>query len=128
MFLDLASGLSIMQTGKVRVLVFGGRARSPLLPGVPTLIEEGVTDAEVFAFQGLLGPAGMPVAAVKKLNAELGKAHATASFSVSLGVAHVDIGRVAQFWLAPTLRHALWAAYGLQVQQAWRACALSTQQ
>lgn len=74
MFLDLASGLSIMQTGKVRVLAFGGRARSPLLPGVPTLIEEGVTDAEVFAFQGLLGPAGMPATAVQKLNGELNRA------------------------------------------------------
>jgi tripartite-type tricarboxylate transporter receptor subunit TctC len=74
MFLDLASGLTTMQSGKVRVLAFGGRARSPLLPGVPTLIEEGVTDAEVFAFQGLLGPAGMPPAVVQRLNAELNKA------------------------------------------------------
>lgn len=74
MFLDLASGLTTMQAGKVRVLAFGGRARSPLLPGVPTLIEEGVTDAEVFALQGLLGPAGMPAAAVQKLNAEFDKA------------------------------------------------------
>jgi tripartite-type tricarboxylate transporter receptor subunit TctC len=74
MFLDLASGFGLMQSGKVRVLAFGGRERSPLLPGVPTLIEKGIKDAEVFAFQGLLGPAGLPDAVVSKLNAELNKA------------------------------------------------------
>ena len=74
MFLDLASGLSTMQGGKVRVLAFGGKARTPLLPGVPTLIEEGVRDVEVFAFQGLVGPAGMPAAVVQKFNGDLNKA------------------------------------------------------
>jgi tripartite-type tricarboxylate transporter receptor subunit TctC len=74
MFLDLASGLPIMQSGKVRVLAYGGKARTPLLPGVPTLIEENVREVEVFAFQGLLGPAGMPAATVQRLNGELNKA------------------------------------------------------
>jgi len=74
MFLDLASGLPIMQSGKVRVLAYGGKARTPLLPGVPTLIEENVREVEVFAFQGLLGPAGMAPATVQRLNAELNKA------------------------------------------------------
>ena len=74
MFLDLAAGLPVMQSGKVRVLAYGGRTRTPLLPGVPTLIEENVRDVEVFAFQGLLGPAGMPPATVQQLNAELNKA------------------------------------------------------
>lgn len=74
MFLDLASGLPTMQSGKVRVLAFGGRARTPLLPGVPTLAEEGVADVEVFAFQGLLGPAGLPAAQVQRLNAALNRA------------------------------------------------------
>ena len=74
MFLDLASGLTTMQSGKVRVIAYGGKARTPLLPGVPTLIEENVRDVEVFAFQGLLGPAGMAPANVLRLNAELNKA------------------------------------------------------
>lgn len=74
MFLDLASGLGTMQGGRVRVIAYGGRARTPLLPGVPTLVEEGVPDVEVFAFQGLLGPAGVPAASVQRLNAELNKA------------------------------------------------------
>ncbi|NYE24423.1 tripartite-type tricarboxylate transporter receptor subunit TctC [Pigmentiphaga litoralis] len=74
MFLDLASGLQIMQAGKVRVLAIGSAQRSKLLPDIPTLAEVGVPNTEVFAFQGVLGPAGMPPAVVSRLNAELNKA------------------------------------------------------
>ena len=77
MFLDLASGLSIMQGNKVRVLAIGSTQRSKLLPNVPTLAEVGVRDSEVFAFQGVLGPAGLPPAVVARLNGELNKAFAT---------------------------------------------------
>jgi len=74
MFLDLASGLPIMKSGKVRVLAIGSGARSPALPEVPTLAEVGVKDSEVFAFQGVLGPAGLPANVVNRLNTELNKA------------------------------------------------------
>jgi len=74
MFLDLASGLSIMQGKKVRVLAIGSGARSKLLPDVPTLAEVGVPNAEVFAFQGVLGPAGLPPAIVTRLNGDLNRA------------------------------------------------------
>lgn len=74
MFLDLASGLSIMQSKKVRVLAIGSGARSKLLPNVPTLAEVGVPNAEVFAFQGILGPAGMQPAVVTRLNTDLNRA------------------------------------------------------
>jgi tripartite-type tricarboxylate transporter receptor subunit TctC len=79
MFLDLASGLQIMKSGKVRVLAIGSGARSKLLPDVPTLAEVGVRDSEVFAFQGLLGPAGLPPAIVDKLNADLNRSFGTAA-------------------------------------------------
>ncbi|WP_219211384.1 Bug family tripartite tricarboxylate transporter substrate binding protein [Variovorax boronicumulans] len=79
MFLDLASGLTIMQSHKVRVLAIGSGVRSKLLPNVPTLAEVGVRDSEVFAFQGLLGPAGLPANVVSKLNGDLNKAFTTAA-------------------------------------------------
>jgi tripartite-type tricarboxylate transporter receptor subunit TctC len=78
MFLDLAGGLPVMQSGKVRVLAIGSARRAPALPNVPTLAEAGVSGAEVFAFQGVLGPAGMPDALVTRFNAELNKALASA--------------------------------------------------
>ena len=74
MFLDLASGLSFIQGNKVRALAIGTNKRSPVLPNVPTLAEEGVADVDVFAFQGMVGPAGLPPAVVTRLNQELNKA------------------------------------------------------
>jgi tripartite-type tricarboxylate transporter receptor subunit TctC len=74
MFLDLAAGLPVMAAGKVRVLAIGSAKRVAALPDVPTLAEAGVPDTEVFAFQGLLGPAGLPASITARLNAELNKA------------------------------------------------------
>ena len=71
MFLDLASGLPIVQTGKVRALAIASPKRSSVLPQLATLDELGVKDAEVFAFQGMLGPAEMPGPVVARLNTEL---------------------------------------------------------
>jgi tripartite-type tricarboxylate transporter receptor subunit TctC len=59
------------------VLAIGTGARSKLLPDVPTLAEVGVPNTEVFAFQGILGPAGMPPAVVTRLNTELNRAFST---------------------------------------------------
>jgi tripartite-type tricarboxylate transporter receptor subunit TctC len=78
MFLDLAGGLSVMQAGKVRVLAIGSAKRAPALPEVPTLAEAGVPGVEVYAFQGVLGPAGLPEAIVARFNGELNKALASA--------------------------------------------------
>lgn len=74
MYLDLASGMSIIKAGKVKPLAIGSTTRSPLLPDVPTLAESGISNAEVFAFQGLLGPAGLPAPIIARLNQELNQA------------------------------------------------------
>ena len=74
MFLDLASGLSIIKSGKVRALAVGSATRASVIPDVPTLAEVGVKNTEVFALQGVLGPAGMPAPVVARLNQELNKA------------------------------------------------------
>jgi tripartite-type tricarboxylate transporter receptor subunit TctC len=74
MFIDLASGLSFIQSNKLRVLAIGTSKRSPVLPDVPTLAELGVADSDVFAFQGIVGPAGLPPAITTRLNTELNKA------------------------------------------------------
>ncbi|MBV8249951.1 MAG: tripartite tricarboxylate transporter substrate binding protein [Comamonas sp.] len=74
MFLDLASGLPVIQSGKVRALAIGTAKRVPNLPNVPTLAEQGLKDSEVYAFQGILGPKGMPPALVQRINGDLQKA------------------------------------------------------
>ena len=74
MFLDLASGLPVIQSGKVRALAIGTAKRVANLPNVPTLAELGVKDSDVYAFQGILGPKGISPAIVQRLNADLNKA------------------------------------------------------
>ncbi|MGE8440071.1 MAG: Bug family tripartite tricarboxylate transporter substrate binding protein [Comamonas testosteroni] len=74
MFLDLASGLPVIQSGKVRALAIGTAKRVPNLPNVPTLAELGLKDSEVYAFQGILAPKGLPPAIVQRLNTDLQKA------------------------------------------------------
>ena len=74
MFLDLAAGLPVITSGKVRALAIGSAKRVAALPDVPTLAEVGVPNTEVFAFQGILGPAGLPAAITARLNGDLNKA------------------------------------------------------
>lgn len=80
MFLDLAAGLPLIQSGKVRALAIGSPKRFAGLPDIPTLAEAGVKDTEVFAFQGILAPAGLSAALTTRLNTELN--HALASPAV----------------------------------------------
>jgi tripartite-type tricarboxylate transporter receptor subunit TctC len=54
--------------GKLRNLAVADAKRSPLAPDVPTLAELGFRDAEVSAWQGFMGPKGMPADVVKALN------------------------------------------------------------
>ncbi|SFP48725.1 Tripartite-type tricarboxylate transporter, receptor component TctC [Variovorax sp. OK605] len=74
MMLDLASGLPIIKSGKVRVLAIALPQRAGALPDVPTFVESGFSDVNAYAFHGLIGPAGMPAEAVARLNSELHKA------------------------------------------------------
>jgi len=71
MMLDLAGGLPFMTSGKVRVLAIATPQRAKALPDVPTFAESGIQGVNAYAFQGLIGPAGMPQDAVDKLNAAL---------------------------------------------------------
>lgn len=100
MFLDLAAGLPLMQTGKVRPLASGSAQRLASLPNLPTLAEVGVSGAEVYAFQGLLGPAGMPQAVVERLNAELNRALASPAVVLRLKELGMDslAGSPTQFY------------------------------
>ncbi len=71
MFTDLPPSLSMIKSGKVRVLAVATPQRLPLLPDVPTLAEAGVPDFEAYAWQGFIGPAKLPEAVVNKLNKDL---------------------------------------------------------
>ncbi len=53
---------------KVKVLAVTGARRIPQLPGVPSWQEEGVPDAEVINYWGIVAPLGTPPEVVARLN------------------------------------------------------------
>ena len=57
-----------MATGKMAVLAVADPKRSVLAPNVPTLAELGYKDSDVGAWQGIMGPKGMPADVVATLN------------------------------------------------------------
>jgi tripartite-type tricarboxylate transporter receptor subunit TctC len=63
--------LPLIREGKVRALGVTSRARTPLAPDLPTMIEAGVADYEVTTFQGVVAPAGTPPDVIAKLNAAI---------------------------------------------------------
>ena len=71
MFTDLPPSLSMIKSGKIRVLAVATPQRLPLLPDVPTLAEAGVPSFEAYAWQGFIGPAKLPESVVTKLNKNL---------------------------------------------------------
>ena len=70
--------LPLIREGKVRALAITSRARTPLAPDLPTMIEAGVPDYEVTTFQGVVAPAGTPREIVAKLNAAINDGLGTA--------------------------------------------------
>jgi tripartite-type tricarboxylate transporter receptor subunit TctC len=57
--------------GKLRALAVIAPQRSPALPDVPTVAEEGLADFDVTTWYGLLAPAETPRPIIARLNSEL---------------------------------------------------------
>ena len=62
---------------KARIIAVTSRARSSLLPEVPTLAESGMPDYEMPAWRSIMGPAGMPREIVEILNRTMVRALAS---------------------------------------------------
>ena len=62
-----------VKAGKVRALATSGKARSSVMPDVPTLNEAGVPGYDAVIWLGLIAPKGTPAAIVSKLNAAVTK-------------------------------------------------------
>jgi tripartite-type tricarboxylate transporter receptor subunit TctC len=60
--------------GKVQGLAIVRSARSPMVPDVPTLAEQGFQMPEAAPFYGVIGPAGLPPAVLTRLNETLVRA------------------------------------------------------
>ena len=63
-----------VKAGKVHGLAIVRSKRSPMLPDVPTLLEQGLNLPNAAPFYGVLGPAGLPQEVLTKLNETLVRA------------------------------------------------------
>lgn len=67
-FQNINAVINHIKAGKLKVLAVTGDKRSPLLPQVPTLTEAGVNGVNVFSWQAVAGPKGLPADVRKKLH------------------------------------------------------------
>lgn len=70
-FASIASGLPLINAGKVKALAVAAPARSPLLATVPTMSEQGQKDIDASVVFGVMAPKGTPAAVVIRLNTEI---------------------------------------------------------
>lgn len=60
---------SLVDGGKLRALAVTSKKRSSQFPGVPTIAEAGLPEYELLNWYGVIGPANLPPAVVKRVNA-----------------------------------------------------------
>ena len=80
-FSNVAQTVRMIEAKRLRPIGVSSLARSPALPGTPTVAEAGLPGFEFVAWHGLLAPKGTPQAIVALLNKKL---HATLTDAVVL--------------------------------------------
>ncbi|MEY4341010.1 MAG: hypothetical protein RL541_514 [Pseudomonadota bacterium] len=78
MFEQMYAAMPSIQGGRMRALAITSKTRSPLLPNLPTMAEQGFPAVEVLNWQGLIGPKGLSADLVKLLNSACNQALQTA--------------------------------------------------
>jgi tripartite-type tricarboxylate transporter receptor subunit TctC len=70
-FQNVNAVLQHIAAGKLRAVAVTGDKRSAVLPDVPTLSESGVKGVDVYSWQGIAAPKGLPADVKTKLHAAL---------------------------------------------------------
>ncbi|MES2999578.1 MAG: tripartite tricarboxylate transporter substrate binding protein [Pseudomonadota bacterium] len=63
--------IPLIKSGRLRALAVSSATRSESIPDVPTGREAGVPGLEISSWMGMIGPKGMPQAAVQTLSDEV---------------------------------------------------------
>lgn len=70
-FQNINAVIQHIRSGKLKALAITGNKRSPLLPDVPTMAEAGVKNVEVYSWQAVAAPKGLPDDVKAKLHGAL---------------------------------------------------------
>jgi tripartite-type tricarboxylate transporter receptor subunit TctC len=68
LFVPSAAAAPQVKSGKLRALAVTGKTRTALLPGVPTMVESGLSGMVIESWTGLAGPANLPASVSERLN------------------------------------------------------------
>jgi len=91
LFAITSTALPHIAAGRVRALAVTSRARSPLLPNVPTVAESGMPGFEAVTWFGFAVPTGTPRPIIDRLNVEIGKALAMPDVKQKLSAQGIDV-------------------------------------
>jgi tripartite-type tricarboxylate transporter receptor subunit TctC len=122
MMIDTAVGLPHIRAGRLVPLGVASKARLASLPDVPTFEEQGIKDTEMFAWQGLVAPQGLPADISARLSGELQKALAVPEVARKLTDFGLEVTpstpqQMASYMQAEIQRwHALIKARGLRLE------------
>jgi hypothetical protein len=116
-FFGVATAAAQVESGKVRAVGVTTRQRSPLLPNVPTFIEQGLPNYNFDGWMAMVAPAGTPRAVVERLNAEVRAALAQKEIQEAMAKIGVTLGgstpeETAQFFRSELDKHTLLARRG----------------
>jgi tripartite-type tricarboxylate transporter receptor subunit TctC len=67
--MNINTATPLVKSGKLRALAITSAKRSEILPDVPTLIESGIKGVDVYSWQAVVGPKGLPADVRDKMHA-----------------------------------------------------------
>jgi tripartite-type tricarboxylate transporter receptor subunit TctC len=105
----LIAGAPQMKSGRLRALGMGTLQRSPIMPDVPTIAEQGLPGFNVGSWFGIMAPANTPGAIVQRLHTDIAKIVETAEmkkFLLSQGAEPMlmDPPKFSEFLRAETVK------------------------
>ncbi len=68
-FMNINTAMPHVRSGKLKALTITSAKRSELLPDVPTLTEAGIKGVDVYSWQAVVGPKGLPADVRDKMHA-----------------------------------------------------------
>lgn len=117
MFPAISAGLPQARAGRLRALAVTSAQRSPAAPDLPTIDESGLKGYEVYAWIGIMGPAGLHREVVTRMHAEANRALKLPDIVSRLANLGIDVIGTTPEQFAKTIETDL-AKYGKLVKAA----------